>query len=172
MKFSFLTPKEIAEMLKVAESDVLCWLEKGEMHGIKMTEIWRVREDQFDEFINAKATGLPVVEPSPASDEADDDEADYPAIRLRKPRTTKAPRRYAKLNEYFSRRHEKRAQLTFEQIEQLIERKLPESAHNHRAFWANDPKHSQAKAWMEAGWRVEAINIDEKTLYFVRKNKI
>ena len=169
MKLSFLTPEEIAEMLKVAESDVLCWLEKGEMHGIKLGEIWRVREDQFDEFINAKATGLPVVDTCAANEEAEDDEPDYPAIRLRKPRTTKSPRRYAKLNEYFLRKHEKRAQLTFEQIEKLIERPLPESALKHRAFWSNDPKHSQAKAWIEAGWRVEAINRDEKTVYFAKK---
>ena len=169
MKFSFLTPKEIAGMMKVAESDVLYWLDNGEMHGIKIGEIWRVREDQFDEFINAKATGLPVVDTSVASDEADDDEADFPAIHLRKPRTMKSPRRYAKLNEYFSRKHEKRAQLTFEQIEKMIERPLPESALNHRAFWANDPKHSQAKAWMDAGWRVEAMSKEERTVYFARK---
>ena len=169
MKHSFLTPEEIAAMLKVAESDVLYWLEQGEMHGIKIGQIWRVREDQFDQFINAKATGFPATEACAQIDEADAEESDYPAIRLRKPRTTKSPRRYAKLNEYFLRKREKRAQLTFDQIEKLIERSLPESALNHRAFWANDPKHSQAKAWLEAGWRVEAINRDEKTVYFVKK---
>ena len=79
------------------------------------------------------------------------------------------PGRYAKLNEYFLRKHEKRAQLTFAQIEKLIERPLPESAINHRAFWANDPKHSQAKAWLDAGWRVEAMSKEERTVYFVRK---
>jgi len=169
MKLSFLTPKEIAEILKVAESDVLNWLDSGEMHGIKIGQIWRVREDQFDEFINAKATGLPAADGFAPQEESDAEETNYPAIRLRKPRTTKSPRRYAKLNEYFLRKHEKRAQLTFEQIEKLIERPLPESAQNHRAFWSNDPKHSQAKAWIEAGWRVEAISRDEKRVYFVKK---
>ena len=169
MKHSFLTPEEIAAMLKVAESDVLYWLDSGEMHGIKMGPIWRVREDQFDEFINAKATGLPAIDTCSEKAGTDEDEQDYPPIRLRKPRTTKSPGRYAKLNEYFSRKHEKRAQLTFEQIEKLIERPLPESAINHRAFWANDPKHSQAKAWLDAGWRVEAMSQEERTVYFARK---
>ena len=169
MKHSFLTPEEIAAILKVAESDVLYWLDSGEMHGIKMGMIWRVREDQFDEFINAKATGLPAVATCADKDGKDEDEQDYPPIRLRKPRTTKSQGRYAKLNEYFSRKHEKRAQLTFEQIEKLIERSLPDSARNHRAFWANDPKHSQAKAWMDAGWRVEAMSQEERTVYFARK---
>ena len=170
MKLSFLTPEEIAQSLKVDEIDVLNWLEKGDMNGIKIGTIWRVREDQFDEFINAKATGLPLVaschsESEEATNEA---EEDYPAIRLRKPRTHKTPRRYAKLKEYFLRKHERRIQLTFDQIEKIIERKLPDSA-TYRAFWANDAKHSQSKAWMEAGWRVKAVNFDENLVYFERK---
>ena len=168
MKFSFLTPEEIAASLKVDEIDVLNWLEKGDMNGIKIGTIWRVREDQFDEFINAKSTGLPPVTGCPNDPEESVDEEDYPAIRLRKPRTHKTPRRYAKLKEYFLRKHERRIQLTFDQIEKIIERKLPDSA-TYRAFWANDSKHSQSKAWMEAGWRVKAVNFDEHLVYFERK---
>ena len=170
MKFSFLTPEEIATSLKVEETDVLNWLENGDMNGIKMGAIWRVREDQFDEFINAKATGLPPVASchNESDKESNEEKEDYPAIRLRKPRTHKTPRRYAKLKEYFLRKRERRIQLTFEQIEKIIERKLPDSS-IYRAFWANDSKHSQSKAWMEAGWRVKAVNFDEHLVYFERK---
>ncbi len=169
MKHSFLTPEEISMILKVDEKDVLRWLDCGEMKGIKIGDIWRIREDQFDEFINAKATGMPPLAVCQEDAETAEDETDYSMIGFRKPRTHKTPRRYAKLNEFFLRKHEKRVKLSFEQIEKLLERKLPDSAIQYRAFWANDPKHSQAKAWLEAGWCVEAVNMEGKEIIFGRK---
>ena len=169
MNLLFLTPEEIAAILKIEEQDVLDWLEKGEMNGIRIGSIWRVREDQFEKFINDKSTGISSIESCTYGDEETTyKEDDYPPIHFRKPRTHKSPRRYAKLKEYLLRKHERRTQLTFEQIEEIIERKLPDSA-IYRAFWANDAKHSQSKAWMEAGWRVKTVNFEEKTIYFERK---
>ncbi|MDY0019900.1 MAG: hypothetical protein RBT47_07860 [Anaerolineae bacterium] len=54
--------------------------------------------------------------------------------------------------------------LTFEQIERLIEDRLPPSARSYRAWWANPTSiqdHPYAQAWLAAGWRVETVNLQE-----------
>ena len=35
---------------------------------------------------------------------------------------------------------------------------LPESAHRHASWWSNDVTRSQAKSWMERGFRVTAVD--------------
>ena len=50
--------------------------------------------------------------------------------------------------------------LTFEHLEQVLGESLPASARQHAAWWANeigDTRHVQARAWLAAGWRVEAV---------------
>lgn len=42
--------------------------------------------------------------------------------------------------------------LTFSEIEDILGSKLPDSAYRYRAWWANDISHTQANAWMEAGY--------------------
>lgn len=50
--------------------------------------------------------------------------------------------------------------LTFAEIEALLGRKLPRSAYTFSAWWSNESSmkvgHTQAKAWMEAGFRAHA----------------
>lgn len=50
--------------------------------------------------------------------------------------------------------------LTFAEIEAILGRKLPRSAHTFSAWWSNESSmkvgHTQAKAWMEAGFRAHA----------------
>ena len=50
--------------------------------------------------------------------------------------------------------------LSFEQIERIINDKLPPSAQQHRAWWSNetDGDHVSAHAWLNAGWRVESVD--------------
>ena len=62
-----------------------------------------------------------------------------------------------------------RVSLSFEEIEQVIEAELPQSAYQHKAWWANDTVgHVQSKNWLDAGWRVSSRNISAKTVTFVR----
>jgi CBS domain-containing protein len=58
--------------------------------------------------------------------------------------------------------------LTFEEIERVIDYKLPKSARDHRSWWANDPTHAQAAQWLDVGWRAQAINMTEERVTFVR----
>ena len=60
-------------------------------------------------------------------------------------------------------------QLTFEEIEKIIDKELPISARNHRAWWANDSvSHSQSQQWLEAGWRRTYLNMSEERVTFAR----
>lgn len=60
-------------------------------------------------------------------------------------------------------------QLTFNQIEQIINNTLPISAQNHRAWWANDSVgHSHSQLWLAAGWRTTSINLTENKITFNR----
>lgn len=59
--------------------------------------------------------------------------------------------------------------LSFEEIERIVQSRLPSSARELRAWWANDlAGHSQAKYWLDADWRVIAVDRDEQTVTFSR----
>ncbi len=62
-----------------------------------------------------------------------------------------------------------RVQLSFAQVEQIIESQLPESARKHRAWWANDSHaHVQSISWLAADWKVSHINMDQEMVTFSR----
>ena len=60
--------------------------------------------------------------------------------------------------------------LSFNQIERILDAKLPSSAHRHQAWWSNeqDGRHVQAHSWMNAGWLVDTFNQKEKWVRFRR----
>ena len=62
------------------------------------------------------------------------------------------------------------AVLTYDQIEHLIGRRLPPTAYGDawRQWWANTETHSQALAWLRAGWRVTRPDRDNKEIEFRR----
>jgi antitoxin HicB len=61
-------------------------------------------------------------------------------------------------------------QLSFAEIEQIMDARLPPSAHNHREWWSNHAgSHVQARAWLEAGWEVEGVDQEAQTVRFQRK---
>jgi hypothetical protein len=50
--------------------------------------------------------------------------------------------------------------LSFEQIERILNDKLPPSACNRLQWWENERNgsHVEAHAWMDAGWMVESFD--------------
>jgi DNA-binding transcriptional regulator YiaG len=60
---------------------------------------------------------------------------------------------------------EKPIKLSFDEIEAIIGNPLPRSARYNRAWWANSPT-SQGQAWLEAGWLVDAVNIEGAWVVF------
>jgi len=61
--------------------------------------------------------------------------------------------------------------LNFRQIEKILGRKLPPSAYKYRVWWldqSEDTRHSQAFAWLNAGWQVEALDLENEAVTFKR----
>ena len=79
-------------------------------------------------------------------------------------------RKYQALQFHLIRRNGRPEMLSFEDIESIIGKPLPQSAIKHRAFWANDnhAHHSHARAWMGAGYRVAYVDREQKVVRFER----
>ena len=59
--------------------------------------------------------------------------------------------------------------MTFKEVEGVIGRKLPPSAYRHRPWWANEARgHSHAKAWLDAGFETEQVDMETRKLVFRR----
>ena len=61
--------------------------------------------------------------------------------------------------------------LTFNDMENILGFKLPESAYKHRAWWANPTspqQHPHAQSWLEAGWTVDSANQKDTWVRFRR----
>jgi hypothetical protein len=52
------------------------------------------------------------------------------------------------------------------EIEDVVGRPLPEGA-RFPSWWRNDERHTHSRAWLVAGWRVDALRGDER-VEFVR----
>jgi len=53
--------------------------------------------------------------------------------------------------------------LTFDQIEEILNARLPKSASDHREWWSNQKDTSnrpQAHAWMSAGFEVDELQLN------------
>jgi hypothetical protein len=61
--------------------------------------------------------------------------------------------------------------LSFEQVERILNEKLPPSAHKYPAWWANEKngRHVQAHAWMNANWKKDTVNLKKKWVRFERE---
>lgn len=65
---------------------------------------------------------------------------------------------------------QKEVTLSFEQIERIINAKLPPSAYEYQAWWENEKEgnHVNARAWANAGWRVDAVNFTQRSVRLLR----
>ena len=70
--------------------------------------------------------------------------------------------------------YHKEAAFSFGELEKVLGRELPPSARNLRPWWGNDyssETHSQAQAWIDAGWKVDKVNLEEEWVRFVRHGR-
>jgi hypothetical protein len=60
--------------------------------------------------------------------------------------------------------------LGFEEIERILNNKLPASAYEDQRWWANEKEanHVNARAWTNAGWRIESLDVREKWVKLIR----
>ncbi|HDQ05140.1 MAG TPA: hypothetical protein ENN36_00260 [Candidatus Bathyarchaeota archaeon] len=59
--------------------------------------------------------------------------------------------------------------LHFSQIEGIIGKELPASAHKSPEWWTKENS-VRAQAWQSIGWNIKEANIEEKTVIFTRPN--
>ena len=56
--------------------------------------------------------------------------------------------------------------LSFARIDGLIGSNLPMSAYKDEAWWSNTSSSAHAKAWLNAGWEVQEVNLKEGYVAF------
>jgi hypothetical protein len=85
-------------------------------------------------------------------------------------RNVSAGATYQPLSAHLGALGQTRVALTFSAIERILGRALPASARKHRAWWSNEQSgsHSHARAWMDVGWRVAAVDFNAGRVEFER----
>ena len=65
---------------------------------------------------------------------------------------------------------QKEVKLRFEQIEKILNDKLPSSAYEDRRWWDHEKEgnHVNGRAWANAGWKVESVDFNRKQARLVR----
>src|SRR5512145_844236 len=76
--------------------------------------------------------------------------------------------KYQALFEYLSTCGKEQVTLSLREIENLLRDTLPESAHERRDWWGNRRQAFQAAAWINAGYKVTDIHLEEGQITFAR----
>src|SRR5436309_2464484 len=77
--------------------------------------------------------------------------------------------KYEPLEHFLKKQRTKRWRVAFREIEAMLGFKLPQSAFKYPAWWSNDATgHSHAKAWLDAGWRTEEVDVAARKVTLVR----
>jgi hypothetical protein len=67
-------------------------------------------------------------------------------------------------------KNKKQITLDFEQIEKILNTKLPSSAYEDQRWWEHETEgnHKSTRAWSNAGWKIENLDVTEKRVKLVR----
>jgi hypothetical protein len=61
--------------------------------------------------------------------------------------------------------------LSFSKLEGVINADLPFGALRNEEWWNNSKSTSQGYAWTSAGWKVQSVNLKERTVTFKKQPK-
>ena len=66
--------------------------------------------------------------------------------------------------------NQKEVVLSFEQIEKILNAKLPASAYEDQRWWDHETEgnHVNKRAWANAGWEIESVDVSRKQARLVR----
>ena len=66
--------------------------------------------------------------------------------------------------------HQREVTLGFEQIEEILNNKLPSSAYEDQRWWEHETEgnHVNKRAWANAGWQVAEVNFAGKWVRFTK----
>ena len=76
--------------------------------------------------------------------------------------------KYIPLRDYLNSYLASQLTLSLDHIENILDSKLEAAAHAFKTWWENNPKNPQASAWLEAGWEVNDIDLQQKVVVFKR----
>lgn len=62
--------------------------------------------------------------------------------------------------------------LSFARIDGLIGSNLPMSAYRDETWWNNSPSNAHTKAWLDAGWEVQEVNLKEGYVVFKKVRNV
>lgn len=77
--------------------------------------------------------------------------------------------KYSPLTDYLMQNAHERIEMTFDEVEAVMGgAQLPPSARNPRLaqWWDNDPGNVQARAWLDAGYLIEAVDVPGQRVRF------
>jgi hypothetical protein len=78
--------------------------------------------------------------------------------------------KYDPLREHLSLHGGQSITMSFTEIEKILAATLPRSAYQHQAWWANSRgSHVEAFAWLDAGYRVDAVDQTKGVVRFVNR---
>ena len=87
------------------------------------------------------------------------------------PENTESPagsKKYRFLSDYLYECNQTQIKLSFAEIENILNFKLPDSAATHRTFWANTTSHSIALSWLSVNYSVVEVDLANKYIVFER----
>lgn len=78
--------------------------------------------------------------------------------------------KYEPLSRYLAAHTRNAVTLTFSEINNLVQGGLPQSAYDHRPWWANrhDGRGAQNLAWQSVGWESGEVDMGRGTVTFTR----
>lgn len=81
--------------------------------------------------------------------------------------------KYLPLRRYLEVKNTPYIQLSYSDIEKILGFSLPESAHQYQAWCSNNYDHSQAIAWMDAGYETDFVSDSymDKYITFIKVNE-
>lgn len=79
--------------------------------------------------------------------------------------------KYVPLEQMLSLSAQDNVNMTFGEIEAILGFPLPASAYTHRPWWANGG-HTQASAWLDAGYKVAQVDFSEQMVSFCKAGNI
>ena len=80
--------------------------------------------------------------------------------------------KYEALPQFLMRSERMIYRLSFGEIERILGFRLPKSAYEHEAWWANNATgHSHARTWLDQGWRTEEVDLTGRKITFRRSNQ-
>ena len=99
---------------------------------------------------------------------SENEEADLKkAIKPRFP-VDKISDKYRSLAEFLYEKWEKKIVLTYEEIENILDFKLPPTAYKiPKSYWANTLTHTYATSWLSVGYKAK-VNIEVMSVTFER----